>query len=76
MSEQEGNGNYVTWRELNLTLAPMRSDISEIKGDVKELLATRAGQAAVSSWQRFFFGTITLGVLLVIAGVVTTLVHA
>jgi len=46
------NGNYVTRAELSAHLTPMRSDISEIKGDVKTLLARDAGVQAVSKYRR------------------------
>jgi hypothetical protein len=41
------NGNYVTRAELKANLDPMRNDITEIKGDVKTLLAREAGATAV-----------------------------
>jgi hypothetical protein len=60
-----GNGNPVTWRELNLVIEPIKEDLTEIKGDVKILLAAHAGSEAVSSWQRWFFGS----AFVIVAGV-------
>jgi hypothetical protein len=51
---------YVTREELDAHLTPMRSDIGEIKRDVKTLLGADAGSRAVSSWQRFWLGTFAL----------------
>lgn len=47
------NGNYVTRAEMQAHLAPMRDDISEIKGDVKSLLASNAGSRAVTRLLQF-----------------------
>lgn len=49
----EENGSHVTWRELNLVLGPMRSDITEMKGDVKLLLSANsenAGRRKYREW--------------------------
>lgn len=46
------NGNYVTRAELKATVEPMRSDLTEVKADVKTLLAAQAGSRAVSGLLR------------------------
>lgn len=46
---ENGNGSYVTWRELNLVILPLKDDLAEVKGDVKKLLAGQAGAAALES---------------------------
>lgn len=43
--------DYITREELTAHLEPMRSDISEIKGDVKLLIGANAGAAAVKSYK-------------------------
>lgn len=58
-----GNGTPVTWRELNLLITPLQDDVTEMKADVKSLLATQAGDEALSNWQRWFFGAVFLGIL-------------
>lgn len=40
------NGDHVTWRELNLALSPLKSDLSDLKRDVRKLLN---GQAEASA---------------------------
>ena len=62
----EGNGEYVTRRELNLIVKPLEDNIGEIKSDVKTLLASQAGSKALSVYQRFIFGTVVIGVLTII----------
>lgn len=39
---------FVTERELNAHLEPIRNDLGEVKADVKSLLLAHAGQRAVS----------------------------
>lgn len=39
--------DYVTKRELDATVKPLQDDVSEIKADVKTLLADRAGRKAI-----------------------------
>lgn len=41
------NGDHVTHRELNLTISPLRDDITEIKKDVHEI---RASLGAAPRW--------------------------
>lgn len=55
------NGSHVTRAELEAHMAPLRSDIREIKGDVKTLIEANAAGRAVSGYQRFIFGTIGVG---------------
>ena len=43
----EGNGSPVTWRELNLVVEPIKTDVSEIKEDVKRLLGGQARAAGL-----------------------------
>jgi hypothetical protein len=69
------NGSPVTWREMNLRLKPIEDDVGEIKTDVKTLLGKAAGDAAVSSWQRFFFGTVAVAVISIVTTAVLTLTH-
>lgn len=59
----EGNGTPVTWRELNLALDPLKSALNETRGDVKALLVANAGAQAVTTWQRWFFGSVLFAVL-------------
>lgn len=66
----DGNGTPVTWRELNLALAPIHQLLNETRGDVKSLLVANAGAEAISGWQRWFFGTVVVAVL----GAIGTLV--
>lgn len=68
------NGNYVTRAELSANLTPIKSDVSEIKADVKILLAGAAGDRAVSGSRKYWLatGAVLLGsiwpVVIVIAG--------
>ena len=64
------NGSHVTWRELRLLIDPIQRTVDEVRGDVKLLLAAQAGDEAVSSWQRWFFG----GIFVAGLGAVATLV--
>jgi hypothetical protein len=43
------NGSHVTWRELDLVLKPLTSDVAEVKGDVKMLLAGQLTAAAIAT---------------------------
>lgn len=46
------NGSYVTRAELSAHLGPIRDDLSEVKGDVKMLLAGQAQQVGESQYGR------------------------
>lgn len=50
----ESNGSVVSRAELKAHLDPMRSDITEIKGDVKALLLANAVDRAASTRRRRF----------------------
>lgn len=43
------NGTHVTWRELRLFVGPILEDVSEIKGDVKLILAAQDRAKGVAS---------------------------
>lgn len=62
----DGNGTPVTWRELGLALDPLKSSLSEVRADVKTLLAAHAGDEAVSKFQRGLLGGV---VILVASGI-------
>lgn len=63
------NGTYATRAELNAHLTPMKSDIAEIKADVKSLLLARAGSSAVADRRRFFSDRVlATGALIVALG--------
>ena len=64
------NGSHVTWRELRLLIDPIKEAVNETRSDVKLLLQAHAGDEAVSSWQRWFFGAVFVSGL----GAVATLV--
>jgi len=66
----DGNGSYVTWRELRLLTDPIQRAVDETRADVKLLLASQAGDDAVSSWQRWFFGVVLVGMVSGIATLV------
>ncbi len=70
MNPTPTNGAYVTWREFNLAWDPLKDDVAEIRRDVKALLASQAGDDAISGWQRWFFGTVIFGMI----GAISTLV--
>ena len=63
----EGNGEYVTRRELYLITKPIEDNVGEIKADVKTLLAAQAGSRALSTYQRWLFGTVFIGILAILA---------
>jgi hypothetical protein len=44
------NQNYVTRDVFDATITPIQADVSEIKGDVKVLLARDAGSRALSGF--------------------------
>lgn len=66
------NGSYVTRAELKAHLDPMKSDITEIKGDVKTLVLAQAGQKAVSTL-RMRFSTRALSWAALIVGALSPL---
>ena len=65
------NGAHVTWRELRLLIDPIQRAVDETRSDVKLLLAAQAGDDAISSWQRWFFGVVICSTL----GAVVTLLY-
>lgn len=50
--------DYVTKRELDATVDPLKADVSEIKTDVKALLADRAGRRALNGAAAKFGGVV------------------
>jgi hypothetical protein len=65
------NGDNVTRAELMAHLNPIKSDIWEIKSDVKILLRNDAGTIAVSNWKKFWVGAFGIAFLGLIVTVVT-----
>jgi hypothetical protein len=65
-----GYNEYVSREELAAHLTPINQSLGEIRTDVKSLLAFQAGSRAVSSWQRFWLGSVAVGLV----GAVATLV--
>ncbi len=65
------NGSHVTWRELRLLIDPIQFTVNEVRADVKTLLASQAGDEAISAWQRWFFGVVFVGMF----GAITTLIY-
>lgn len=61
--ETARNGNFVTRAELAAHLNPLREDVTEIREDVKALLASQAASRALTIWNRFLVGTVGLGCL-------------
>lgn len=55
------NGHHVTRAELEAHLKPIREDVSEIRTDVKSLLASQAGQSALSAWHRAVLIPLSVG---------------
>jgi hypothetical protein len=62
-----GYNEYVSREELAAHLGPINQSLSDIRTDVKALLAFQAGARAVSSWQRFWIGTVAVGLIGAIA---------
>ena len=69
-SQPYSNGSFVSRAELAAHLEPIRDDVKEIRDDVKSLLRSQAASSALSSWNRFLFGTVCVGLI----GAVATLV--
>jgi len=70
MTRDGYTAEYVTREELSAHLGPINKSLDSIGADVKVLLAFQAGSRAVSSWQRFWLGTVAVGLI----GAVATLV--
>lgn len=59
--------DYVTRAELKAHLDPMRTDIKEIRSDVKSLLGSQAGGQALSAWNKFLLAGVFLPSIAAIA---------
>lgn len=69
----ERNGSHVTWRELNLALDPIKSDVAEIKGDVKAMRSETNENAWLGPRARGVVTTIVSGSILAVVSTSLTL---